>query len=193
MKQAGLAVVALMLVACSPPAQDSTSQTAQIPSTPVAPVSGCSVDASRDWSAVGSQYYIIEAEADGANCAEATATMRIKSQQGAVLFERAYPTAQVPLAFAPNGDRTARRAELESWTENTADPATADTLPPWPSRDARPPNFQPAEGVTRNVYENARGAQGPLFCYPDGGESNACVAMNGDRATLLGSLTPERL
>ena len=30
------------------------------------------------------------------------------------------------------------------------------------------------------------------FCYPDGGESNACVALAGDRATLLGSLTPER-
>jgi hypothetical protein len=47
--------------------------------------------------------------------------------------------------------------------------------------------------VTRQRYESARGAQGPLFCYPDGGESNACIAMAGDNATLLGSLTPERL
>jgi hypothetical protein len=46
--------------------------------------------------------------------------------------------------------------------------------------------------VTRNQYEGARGAQGPLFCFPDGGESNACVAMAGDRATFLGSLRPEQ-
>jgi len=31
-----------------------------------------------------------------------------------------------------------------------------------------------------------------LFCYPDGGESNACIAMVQQRATLLGSLTPEQ-
>ena len=53
-----------------------------------------------------------------------------------------------------------------------------------------PPDFQPA--VARNVYEQARGNQSALFCYPDGGESNACVAVAGTTATLLGSKTPER-
>lgn len=192
MKYGSLALFALLLAACSPP-QARETQTAQIPNTPVAPVMGCSVEASRDWSAVGSQYYLIEAEAEGETCREATATLRIKTPQGAVLFERAYPTAQVPLAFSPVSDRTGLQAELDAWLQNTADPQTADTLPPWPARAERPPGFQPAAGVTRNVYENARGAQGPLFCYPDGGESNACIAMSGDRATLLGSLTPERV
>jgi len=187
MKRASLAFLALALAACSPPQR---TETAEIPTPEAAPQPGCSAQASRDWSAVGSQYYIIEAEAAGDTCASATATMRIKSRDGAVLFEGSYPVSQVSLAFNPNGDRTTLRADLEAWTENTAETPTADWLPAWPLREERPPGFQPA--VTRGQYEAARGAQGPLFCFPDGGESNACIAMAGDRATLLGSLTPER-
>jgi hypothetical protein len=118
--------------------------------------------------------------------------MRITSRDGRVLFERAYRTADVPLAFNPNGTQSDLRAELEAWTQNVAEEPTADWLPAWPAGAQHPPHFQPAPGVTRATYEGARGAQGPLFCYPDGGESNACVALDGDRATLLGSRTPER-
>jgi hypothetical protein len=191
MKRAILAVAALTMAACSPPQQEkSEGSTAELP--PVRSQAGCFAEFSRDWSAVGSQYYVIEAEAEGATCPEAVATMRITSRDGTVLFEQTYPTAQVSLAFNPNNNQTGLREELESWTVNTADPATADTLPAWPARAERPPGFAPASGITRATYEGARGAQGPLFCYPDGGESNACIAMAGDRATLLGSLTPER-
>lgn len=187
MKRAGLSmVVAALLAACSPPQQGQTrGDVAQIPIA-----AACSAQTSRDWSAVGSQYYLIEAEAEGATCADAVATMRIKSLNGAVLFTRDYPVRDVPLAFNPNGDQTSLRSDLEGWTENTADPPTADILPPWPAGARRPPGFEPA--VSRNRYEDARGAQGPLFCFPDGGESNACIAMAGDRATFLGSLRPEQ-
>lgn len=178
------AFIALALIGCSP-AEDS--KTAEIPT---APPPGCTAQFSRDWSAVGSQYYVIEAEADGRTCSEATATIRIKSRNGDVLYTRDYPVADVPLAFSPNSDQTTLRAEIEAWTLNTAETPTADWMPAWPAGAARPPYVQPA--VNRSRYESARGAQGPLFCYPDGGESNACVAMAGDNATLLGSLTPER-
>lgn len=189
MKRATITLAVLALAACSPPQQNKTeSATTEVP-PPVARA-GCFAEFSRDWSAVGSQYYVIEAEAEGATCAEASATIRITSRDGVALFEHTYRTAEVPLAFSPNANQTTLREELEGWSQNTADPATADTLPAWPSRAERPPGFQPA--VTRAQYEAARGAQGPLFCYPDGGESNACVAMAGDQATLLGSLTPER-
>jgi len=188
MKRATITLAVLALTACSPPQQEKSGATAELP--PAAARAGCFAEFSRDWSAVGSQYYVIEAEAEGPTCAEATATMRITARDGTVLFEHAYRTADVPLAFNPNSGQTDLRAELEAWTQNTAEPPTADTLPPWPARAARPPHFQPE--ATRTQYEQARGAQGPLFCFPDGGESNACVALAGDRATLLGSLTPER-
>lgn len=182
---------AVTLAACSPPQQQEVKQGAPIP--PPAQASnpgGCSAQASRDWSAVGSQYYVIEAEATGEACRDAVATIRIESRDGQVLFTRDYPIAQVPLAFNPNGDQTTLRNDLEAWLQNQADVETADWLPVWPLRAERPPFFQPA--VTRGQYEAARGAQGPLFCYPDGGESNACVALAGNRATFLGSRTPER-
>lgn len=190
MKRAGLAVLVLVLAACSPPQQE---QTAQIPTEPPPPVAGCDAQASRDWSAIGSQYYLIEAQLAGPTCAEAVATIRIKAREGdAVLFEQSYPIANVPLAFNPNNDRTGMSDDLDMWTQNTSETQTADSLPAWPSGAQKPPGFQPAAGINRNRYESARGAQGPLFCYPDGAESNACVAMAGDTATLLGSLTPER-
>ncbi|MBC7769086.1 MAG: hypothetical protein H7124_09895 [Phycisphaerales bacterium] len=189
MKLAGLAVIVLALAACSP---QQDAKTAEIPAaTSAAQQAACSAETSRDWSAVGSQYYVIEAEARGDTCAGAVATIRIRAREGAVLFTRDYPIAQVPLAFNPNSDQTGLRTDLDAWTQNTAEPPTADTLPAWPSGASRPPGFDPAVG--RNAYEAARGAQGPVFCYPDGGESNACVALAGDAATFLGSLTPERM
>ncbi|MBL8535949.1 MAG: hypothetical protein JNM59_00945 [Hyphomonadaceae bacterium] len=176
---------AVALAACTP--QPQPAQTTQLPPLQ-AP--GCTAQTSRDWSAVGSQYYVIEAEARGDACADAIATLRIKSMDGAVLFSGDYPVRDVPLAFNPNNDQTGLRNDIEAWIQNSADPATANTLPAWPAGAARPPGFEPRVG--RSQYEAARGAQGPLFCFPDGAESNACVAMAGDNATLLGSLTPER-
>ncbi len=188
MKRATIALAVLALAACSPPQQKSDVATAELP--PAAARAGCFAEYSQDWSAVGSQYYVIETEAEGPTCAEATATMRITARDGTVLFEHAYRTAAIPLAFNPNSNQTALRAELEAWSQNTAEPPRASTMPAWPAGAARPPHVQPE--VTRAQYEAARGAQGPLFCYPDGTESNACIALAGDRATLLGSLTPER-
>jgi len=186
------AACALALVAACTPADEATD--AAPPPTEQAdaatPAVGCTAQASRDWSAAGSQYYVIEAEARGATCRDAVATMRIESRDGVVLFTRDYPVANVPLAFNPNADQTGLRADLEAWTQNVAEVETADWLPAWPAGAQRPPAFEPA--VSQNVYEAARGAQGPLFCFPDGAESNACVALAGASATLLGSRTPER-
>ncbi|MBY0563187.1 MAG: hypothetical protein K2P58_03285 [Hyphomonadaceae bacterium] len=186
MKRCLGAVLFMVAAACTPTPQHK----AATPTLPPLDEPECTAQASRDWSAVGSQYYVIEAEARGGACAEALATVRIRSVQGAVLFTRDYRVSDVPLAFNPNNDETGLRADLDAWTLNTADPPTTDMLPAWPARGERPPGFRPA--VARSVYEAARGAQGPLFCFPDGAESTACVAMAGDTATLLGSLTPEQ-
>lgn len=188
MRVVGVSLLALGLMACMPPAPETPATTAELPAAGVVRA-GCDANASRDWSAVGSQYYIIEAEAHGATCGEAVATIRIKSTEGQTLFTHDYPVAQVPLAFRPDNDQTGLRDEIEAWTQNQSETGSAGELPAWPSGAQRPPGFEPA--VARNVYENARGNQSALFCYPDGGESNACVAVAGTTATLLGSKTPE--
>jgi hypothetical protein len=170
-------------------AEPAQTTTAEIP--PASAVArSCNADASRDWSAVGSQYFIIEAEAHGAACADAVATIRIRSLEGAVLFAHDYPVRDVPLAFNPGNDQTGLRAELDVWTQNTSETQRTDELPAWPASAQHPPNFLPL--VSRHAYEAARGAQGALFCFPDGAESNACVAVAGETATLLGSRTPEQ-
>lgn len=189
MKRLSVILCACMLAAACQPGEQKAkeSETAEVPA---AISGGCNMQASRDWSAVGSQYYVIEAETRGETCRDAVATIRIESTEGATIFTREYPTAQIPLAFNPNNDQTGVRNDLEGWIANTSETQRASELPAWPARAERPPGFQPA--VTRGQYEAARGNQGPLFCYPDGGESNACVALAGANATLLGSLTPER-
>jgi hypothetical protein len=189
MKRVSIILSVGILAACQPPAQQTKSDVAQA-QIPAQVSGGCNMQASRDWSAVGSQYYVIEAETRGETCRDAVAAIRIETTDGRAVFTREYATAQIPLAFNPNSDRTGVRNELEAWIANTSETQRADELPAWPLRAERPPGFQPA--VTRGQYEAARGAQGPLFCYPDGGESNACIALAGANATLLGSLTPER-
>ena len=189
MMRVGVSLLALSLMACTPPASETPATTAEVP-VAGSVRAGCNANASRDWSAVGSQYYIVEAEAHGVTCGEAVATIRIKSTEGQVLFTHDYPVSAVPLAFRPNNDQTGLRDEIESWTQNQSETGSAGELPAWPAGAQRPPGFEPA--VARNVYENARGNQSALFCYPDGGESNACVAVAGTTATLLGSKTPER-
>ena len=181
--------VAMVLAACSPQPQQQTQTPGTTPSANAPTAINCSAQTSHDWSAPGSQYYMVEAEAHGPTCKEAVATIRVRARSGAVLYEKTYPVAEVPLAFNPNDDQTGMRSDLEGWATNAADSPSADWLPAWPAGAEHPPFFRPV--VTRQVYEGARGAQGPLFCYPDGAESNACLSMNGDHATLLGSRTPE--
>jgi hypothetical protein len=183
-----LTLLLLALLGCARAEQPQAA--ANPPETPRQAQAGCNAEASRDWAAAGSQYYVIEAEASGPTCGAAVATIRIASRDGDVLFARDYPVAAAPTAFEANSGQTALRTDIEAWISNTAETPTADWLPAWPAGRERPPNFQPA--VNRARYEAARGAQGPLFCYPDGADSNACVALAGNSATLLGSLTPDR-
>ena len=188
MKRLGLAILVLAAACSRPPAHTDAQATTTAPA-PVA--AGCNAQSSHDWSAVGSQYYIVEAEAHGPTCGEAVATLRIKARDDAtVLFARSYPVVEIALAFNPNNDQTGLRSDLEEWATNDADTPTADWLPAWPAGASHPPFFHPVVG--RAQYESFRGMQGPIFCYPDGAESTACVAMSGDHATLLGSRTPER-
>lgn len=184
-----LAALAVVLAACTQQPQQQNAQQGGEASANVPPAINCSAQTSHDWSAPGSQYYMVEAEAHGPSCKEAVATIRIRARSGDVLYQKSYPVVEVPLAFNPNDDQTGMRSDLEGWATNAADQPSADSLPAWPAGAEHPPFFRPV--VNRQTYESFRGMQGPIFCYPDGAESNACVAMNGDHATLLGSKTPE--
>lgn len=183
--------IALALAACSPPQQ--AENTTQAPAEPAIAAPGCVVEVAPRDLQLGGQTYKAEARAEGATCDEARAELRLRAPNNNVIFETAYPTNQVPLAFNATGSGEARLAtELEMWTANPPDHPTADTLPAWPAGAEKPPHFTAT--VAREAYEAARTARRPLFCFADGNESNACVAVDtgAQTATLLGSWTPER-
>jgi hypothetical protein len=191
MKRIGASLFIFTLAACSPPAQDAADTTTA--DTTISAAANCVADAPARAVQLGGQTYQVQAHAEGATCDEAVATLKIVAPNGNVAFETAYPIVQVPLAFNATGSGVARlTTELEGWTQNTAERPTADALPAWPQSAEKPPHFTPA--LSRDAYEAARTAKRPIFCFPDGAESNACVAIDAaaQAGALLGSRTPER-
>lgn len=150
----------------------------------------CAAEATRSWQ-IGAEIYRIDASAHGASCPDARATMILRSPDSDVLFSADYATAQIPYSFNPHGDQASLSDDLNLWIENQAPGSTASSLPEWAADAAKPLHFAPA--VARDVYEKARRDDLPIFCFPDGAESDACVALDPDAhaAQLLGSMTPQ--
>lgn len=183
-------LMALALAACGQ--QNTNTDVAEAPPADAArSTAGCMVTFARDWT-IGGQAYRIETSAEGSDCAQATATIALRAPNNEVIFSAQHPTQEVSLAFSPGADQSRLQTEIEGWSANVANGPTAADLPPWPAGEQRPPAFQPV--VTREQYEAARAASRPVFAYPDGGESNAYVAVDPSTqsALLLGSWTPER-
>ncbi|HWA01206.1 MAG TPA: hypothetical protein VG841_12920 [Caulobacterales bacterium] len=150
----------------------------------------CTAFATRNW-AIGQQTYRVDASAHGPTCGAAQVTLVLRAPDDGVLFSKTYRTSEITLSFNPTADQSVLNDDLNLWIENQAPGADASALPEWPADAERPPHFQPA--VARSAYERARAARQALYCYPDGGESNACVAVDtaAHAAALLGSRTPE--
>lgn len=194
-----LILLALPLAfACSPAVTTTETTTAATTvttasTTPAIPE--CMATSVRDWRA-GADTYRIEGRVMGANCVEAEATLTVSAPDGGQVYAHTYRITEIPLAFRPTAaEQSVRQTEVEAWTQNTAPaPRTANALPAWPAAADKPPHFAPAPGVSREQYQAARTARRPIFCYPDGAESNACIALDpqAKTATLLGSQTPER-
>ncbi|MEJ0059661.1 MAG: hypothetical protein WDM79_08885 [Terricaulis sp.] len=185
-------IALLALAACGQPASPTSEPApAEHAAAPAAAGESCQAQATRTWNAGGAAYRV-EASANGATCQAAQATLVLRAPDARVLYTASFPTAQIPLAFNPNGDEATLNSDLNAWIDNVAPGATADALPAWPTGAQRPPGF--TAQTPRATYENARATRQPIYCFPDGGESNACVAVDsaGGTAVLLGSITPER-
>ncbi len=184
-----LAAASLMLLAAC--GQTTVSTPAEAPATPgatAAAAAGCTGTAELPWPAA---QLMIAGNLAGAACPEAVATLEIRNATGAVLHTFSAPISQITIAFNPRADQTTMQSDLASWLSSNAF-RTADALPAWPANASAPPvTFVPA--VDRAAYEAARAARRPLYCYPDNGESAACVAFDSatGAVTKLGVERPE--
>jgi len=172
-------IAALALAACTP-AGDAPEN-----APGVAEADGCAVTASRSW-----RDYQITASTQGADCAEAEATIVFVSATGAEAWIQTYPVAQVMvLAGSESPDNLQQR--LTEWISPPGGaPDTAGDLPEWPVGAQMPMSgefpFYVDEGVTRQSYEAARAANAPMFCYVQGMESSRGVLAGPGGITTLG-------
>lgn len=188
MRRTLLAAASLMLLAAC--GQTTVSTPATAPATPAesAAATGCTGTAELPWPAA---QLMIAGNLAGAACADAVATLEVRNPAGAVLHTFSAPISQITIAFNPRADHATMQSDLASWLSSNAF-RTTDALPAWPASASAPPvTFVPA--VDRAAYEAARAARRPLYCYPDNGESAACVAFDSatGAVTKLGTERPE--
>lgn len=170
-----LAAVLLCLAACTPRPDDAASS-----------AQPCAGAASRTWDHAG-ESLIISAMAVGDTCATASAELKVVDRQNQTLFQQNYPIEHVMvLAGATSADL---QAKLTEWIGDA--PQTTSALPDWPEGAAQPMSgefpFYPSEGVTREMYLEARAANAPMWCFVQGMESQACLVLRDGRLTDLGA------
>jgi hypothetical protein len=160
--------------------------------SPLAAQADCDARSRTQWA--GSHKIIVaEATAMGATCANAVVTVVLRDQGGKPLWVESFVGAQV-MVFAGVNDKGVMIKALGDWIDqkNSMLPRT-DKLPDWPKTAEAPQAgefpFYPDRDVDREMYMKLRAAKLPLFCYVQGMESMACVALDGDSVTKVGVQT----
>jgi hypothetical protein len=160
----------------------------------VAPASaaGCNLDAAKAWVPLKGQAYRTEVYSNGATCAGAVVTIVVRAANGHVLWAEAL-TAEHLMTFADAKTVSKMKAAL---ADTLAQPQTFKTtgdLPAW-KKGADSPEplgefpFYPDQGVDQETYVKIRAEKQAVFCYVQGMESMACVAVAKDgTATKLGA------
>ena len=162
------------------------------PSSPEA-LHGCQVSAAAPWHASAQATYQVEASSAGPDCTHAVATIAVRDASGKVMWADAAPSEHV-MALAPAHDLPAMQRALAEWIDsNNRTIATSSALPDWPQGADAPQNgefpFYPEHDVDRAAYMALRAANVPVFCYVQGMESQACIALQDGAMTKIGVQT----
>jgi hypothetical protein len=174
------ALSVLTLTACNQAAEKAD----QADPAQQAAENGCPATASGTWE--GMQ---VEASASGADCTAAEATITIRNA-GSVLWSENYLVSQVMVLAGPESVEDLQR-RLSEWVNppGAARDSTGD-LPVWAAGAQNPMSgefpFYAEEGVGRAAYETLRGADAPMFCYVQGMESEACLALENGAVRKIG-------
>lgn len=131
------------------------------------------------------QVYGAEAYSNGATCADAVVTIVVRAQRR-ILWADARPASQL-MTFVDAKTPAQMNAALRDWLEQTHPFKSTGDLPAW-KRGADAPNmlgefpFYPEADVDQATYEQIRAEKQKIFCYVQGMESMACIAIAKDGA-----------
>lgn len=165
-------------------------QAAERPPSAPEMASACAAHAASTWSAGAGRVFAIEANSSGDDCATAAVTLTIRDDAGTTVFTESHQSDQVmTLAGAESVDDLRRR--LGEWiTPPGVQMDSTGDLPEWVQGAEHPVNeefpFYPEEDVTRDYYEALRAQDRAMFCYVQGMESMACLAMRDGALAKIG-------
>lgn len=152
---------------------------------------GCNLGVAKAWVPFKVQAFGSEAYSNGAFCAGAVVTIVVRAPDGKVLWVEAMPAEHL-MTFVDAKTPPKMQAALVDWlTQQQTFKSTGD-LPEWKKgADAPQPlgefPFYPGEGVDQQGYSQIRAERQAIFCYVQGMESMACVAIARDgTATKVG-------
>jgi ABC-type Fe3+-hydroxamate transport system substrate-binding protein len=153
--------------------------------------SACNVSANDTWRPEGGGEFSIEAASAGPDCERAVATLVIRDAEGRVAWAEAYPTEDI-MVLANARDSGAMEVSLAGWINPAANTTmqTSSALPEWPANADSPQNgefpFYPEAGYDRDSYTTLRTNNLPLYCFVQGMESMACLALGDSGLEKIG-------
>ena len=146
---------------------------------------GCSATTEKAWGPIGPSdhpSYRVKAWTSGAVCESAVVTLAIYARDGFPIYAWADATQYL---FALNAAKTPAdmQTALNEWVgPDNLPPDLTGTLPPWEETEGQPKRaefpFMPAEGMSKETYEDLRKQNLPMLCYPQGMESQLCLALH---------------
>jgi hypothetical protein len=145
------------------------------------PPAGCAASAAQSWRPVSGVELTIDASTSGPDCERAAATLTVRNAQGRILWTEARAAEHV-MTLASARDRAAMQTALGEWLNSgNHTMATSSALPDWPVNAAAPANgefpFYPEPSFDREAYMSLRQSDVPLYCFVQGMESMACLAL----------------
>jgi hypothetical protein len=152
--------------------------------------SACSARSATAWFGGGANF-TIEAMTDGPDCAQAVATLVIRNAKGESLWIDTFNTSQ-NMALAEAQTAVAMQTAVAAWIDQK-DPQFKSTgnLPVWAPNQTQPAlgefPFYPEDAMTREDYNKLRTQKLPMFCYVQGIESEACLALHDGAFEKIGA------
>lgn len=180
-----ISCAALALAACAPTAPEAADGRGESAS-----VRGCQAVATSPWRPLSGVEFTVEAVSAGPDCERAVATLVIRDTAGRVLWADARAAGRVMGLSQARDVETMQRAMLEWIDPANSSMSTTAALPDWPANAQGPERgefpFHPEPEWDRGAYLALRQGGTPMFCYVQGMESLACVALNQGRIDKVG-------